>query len=354
MSRTAPVDPTVVKVTTPADILGVLPHRLGFHPTESLVVVCLEGPRRRDRLVMRFDLVAPEYDERVARDLADRVRHAGATNAVLVCYTEAPVDALGLARQGLVDLVVERLGAYEIGVIEALLVREGRWWSFHCTDARCCPDSGSALPTGLTVAASHYAAESVAHGGVVLADRDTLVSSIEPARDETSDEVRARAALEAGEALVTAIARGGVEAAGRLALSTLRRLAEGWSGGRCDVSPLDAAVVALGLRDKTARDLAMTMVLDHDEELLVALLTEMVRHVDDVDAAPLCTVLAWAAYAGGGGALAAVAAERALRCEPDYDMAELVLAGLSGMVAPSTIRDVSADVRADLAEEGGS
>ena len=83
---------TVVKISGPADILGVLPHRLGFHPTESLVVICLEGPRRRDRLVMRLDLADERYDDAVVADVVRRVQHVGASGAALVCYTDHPVD----------------------------------------------------------------------------------------------------------------------------------------------------------------------------------------------------------------------------------------------------------------------
>jgi hypothetical protein len=101
--------------------------------------------------------------------------------------------------------------------------------------------------------------------------------------------------------------------------------------------------------DKRARDEVMTLVLDHEPSVLVALLTEIARRTDDVDAAPVCTVLAWAAYADGGGALAAVAAERALRACPGYAMAELLLEGLDRMVPPSRVRTVAAEVRAELA-----
>lgn len=348
MRRAAPVDKTVVKISTPADILGVLPFRLGFHPSESLVVVCLEGPRRRDRLVMRIDLPHPRLDDRLARQMADRVRHVGASNAVLVCYTDAPVQGAGLARARLVDTLAERLAAYEIGVVEALLVRGGRWWSYQCTDLTCCPGSGSALTAELTRAASHYAAELVGHGGSVLADRATLVSSIEPAHNPVAVAVRAQATRAAEESLVGSLARDGLDAPGRLALTALRGLAEQWARGRCDVTPDDAALVALGLRDRGARDEAMTLVLDHDEGLLVALLTDLVRQVDDADAAPVCTVLAWAAYSAGGGALAAVAAERALRCDPGYDMAELVLECLNQMVPSSAVSEVAEQVRSDL------
>jgi hypothetical protein len=91
-------DPGVVRLSSPADLVGVLPWRLGFHPTESLVVVCLEGPRRRDRLVMRVDLAEPRHDAAMADDLATRVRHIGASAALLAVYTDSP-DGTG-AGQG--------------------------------------------------------------------------------------------------------------------------------------------------------------------------------------------------------------------------------------------------------------
>lgn len=345
----ADAEPTVVKISSPADILGVLPHRLGFHPTESLVMVCLEGPRRRDRLVMRVDLPAARAERRFAREMADRVRQTGASGVVLVCYTDASL-AVGqqLARASAVATLKERLDADGIETVEALLVRGGRWWSYLCTDERCCPSAGTPLSSELTKAAGHYAAESVAHGGVVLADRATLVRSIEPPSNPVAEAVRDQAACAAGELLVTVIERDGVEAAGRLAVSTLRRLAAAWSDGARELTPEDAALIALGLRDRAARDLATTLVLDHDEGVVVALLTDIVRCVDDINAAPVSTVLAWVAYVEGGGALAAVAAERALRCEPGYAMAELVLDGLSRMVTSREIREVTEQVRADL------
>jgi hypothetical protein len=54
------------------------------------------------------------------------------------------------------------------------------------------------------------------------------------------------------------------------------------------------------------------------------------------------------AYAHRHGALAAVAAERALRCAPGYPMAQLVLDGLDRMLGPDHVRAVSAAVRAEL------
>lgn len=342
-------DPTVVRISTPADIIGVLPHRLGFHPRESLVVMCLEGTRRRDRLVMRVDLPPGRFDAALVDDLVARVVHVGATGAVVVCYTDGPeLDGDGLARSGLVDALCDRLAAQRVAVVEALLVRNGRWWSYRCSDERCCPGSGTPVPVEPTAAAGLYAAESVALGGVVLADRTELVRGIEPSDHAVAVAARSQAAAHAEERLLEAFETGGLDAGRRLTVDTARRLAADWTAGRCVVEPSDGALVALGMLDKQARDEVMTLVLDHEPGTLVAMLTEIARRTDDVDAAPVCTVLAWAAYADGGGALATVAAERALRCRPGYAMAELLLEGLGRMVPPSAVREVAADVRAEL------
>jgi hypothetical protein len=347
MTSPASPDPVVVPISSPADILGVLPHRLGFHPSESLVMICLEGPRRRDRLVMRADLAPPEHDGALVADLVDRAVHIGASGAVVVCYTETPARGPGLAREPLVTALCDRLRARGVGVVEALLVCGGRWWSYRCQDERCCPRAGTPLPAELTPAAGRYAAESVALGAAVLADRKALVKAIEPSDHAVAVASRAQAATAAEQTLLAAVAAGGLEAAARLTVETACRLAAERAAGPSTVDPADAALVALGMHDKRARDDVMTLVLDHDPAVLVALFTEIARRTDDPEAAPVCTVLAWASYADGGGALAAVAAERALRACPGYAMAELLLEGLDRMLPPSYVREVASHVRAE-------
>jgi hypothetical protein len=300
-------------------------------------------------MVMRFDLTRPEHERALAEDVVARLGSVGATATVLACYTDAPARVARLARAPLVRAIRRRLAACGIELVEALLVRHGRWWSYTCTDVRCCPWEGTPLSAALTPAAALYAAESVAQGAALLPGRDVLVASIEPAGDSRSVARRAAAATAAVGLLAgvsTAPEGADLVAAGALALVTLQRLVDQRSQERYRVSAEDAAVIALGLHEVTARDLAMTMVLDCDDDGFVALLTDIARQVDDVGAAPVCTVLAWASYSRGGGALASVAAERALRCEPCYPLAELVLEALGRMVPPSEIRDLTQRVRA--------
>lgn len=341
-------DPTVVKVSSPADILGVLPHRLGFHARESLVVVALHGPRRRDELVMRFDLPEACHDDELCREVVGRLRQRGADATVLVCYTEAPGPRFGLTRAPLVRALRRALGRAGITVVDALLVRDGRWWSYLCRDASCCPPEGSALPASPTAAAGLYAAESVARGQVVLADRPALERSIEPVV------VDVRAVARATKRLVGALDAGDIEAVRRLVLPAVDHLVAAWLVGDCAIDDDEALVVALGLRAKDVRDEVMTLVLDHDPEMLAGMFTELARRTPDTEAAPVCTVLAWCAYAVGNGALAGVAAERAQRAEPGYALAELILAGLAGMQPPALVREISALVRAELTAKAAS
>jgi len=339
---------TIVKISGPADILGVVPHRVGFHPAESIVVVCLHGQRRRDGLLMRLDLGPPEHDDVVARDLATKAAHVKATGVVLVCYTESGSDAEALPRRHLIDGLRQRLASHDIDVVEALLVHRGRWWSYICDEPSCCPPDGTRLPVGLTPAAAHYAAEMVADGAVVLSDRDELASSIAPPRDRAGEAVRAGALLRAEQEVLAVLETDGMDALRTRTVDLLRSLVARWADGSRELSPDDAARVNVGLGVKDARDEAATLLLDADREVLLALLAALARQADLSQAAPVCTVLAWVAYANGQGALANVAVERALDADPGYEMARLIEDAMARMIEPSAIRAVTRDVRRDL------
>ena len=327
----------MVRLSGAEDILGVLPHRLGFHPTESLVVVFLDGPRQRDRLVMRVDLVDERHEGALAADVARRMRTMRTSAAVLVCYTERPSTDHRLPRAGLIRALTRLLSKRGVGVLEALLVHGGRWYSYHCTDPRCCPRSGSRLPAELTPAASRYAAEAVLRGGTVLPSREVLRLSVEPPVDASvregavvahgadptdaapgaavvrlADVEHARAAapasaarldgspsstaasaarrrqlvVEAAGRLMAVVREAGIEAWRDVVLATVDRLVAAWCDGETEIEDDDAALVALGLHDTRTRDEVMTLPLDHEPAVLVALFSEIARRTDDVTAEP--------------------------------------------------------------------
>lgn len=355
---------TVVKVSSPADILGVIPHRLGFHPTESLVVINLHGPRRRDELVMRFDLPPPRHDRELADDVVGRLLDRGADAAVLACYTGLGAPRSGLVRAPLFRVLRRQLRRAGVEVVDALLVNGGRWWSYLCQDERCCPPEGTEIRTELTGAAGLYAAESVRAGSVLLADRAALEASVEACAVPDPDRVD-----RAIERVVALLCSGGEPARGpcldddgddkgedglaetealsqAVELQAERMLARWTGGGGVDTD--DALFVAVGMQSIVTRDRVLGLLAEHDSGMLTGMFAQIVRLTPDEHAAPVCAGLAWFAYGSGDGALAGVAAERALRVDPTYNLARLVLVGMSAMAPPSALREVSVAVRAEM------
>ena len=352
----------VVKLTTPADLVGAIPWLVGFHPEESLVVLCLKGPRLRTGLTMRVDLPAPEDEITVAEELAARVEHDGAGSVFLVCYTTAadggPPDADarvstvgsrgGLPRAAFVEALDRALGHRGIGCKDALLVRGGRCHSYTCDVEECCPGAGRPLPETPTPAVSRVAAEDVVSGRAPLSGRAELERSV---RGPVGlRRVVADAACERAYRAVAAevAADGGAARARTLAL--LGEVLRSYEAGRPELPDDTAARVAVGLLDRQARDEVVTWILESAEAPLTALLGDLVRATPDPACPPVCTVLAWVAHAFGNGALANVAVDRALRHDPDYTMAKLVREGLNRQVPPRAVRQVCADVRRNLDE----
>jgi hypothetical protein len=107
------------------------------------------------------------------------------------------------------------------------------------------------------------------------------------------------------------------------------------------IAPLDddaVAWLALLLVNIPVRDYAWDQV-GRDVEGSVGLWTDIVRRVErDLAAAP-ATLLAFAAWRNGDGAIASIALDRALDADPDYSMAQLLLHGLDNGLPPSAWLD---------------
>jgi hypothetical protein len=329
----------VVKISTPGDIAGLIPFHVGFVPRESVVVLCLNGRRRRVGLVMRQDLVPLHLEAQLVEDLAGHVERADADAVVLAIFSEHDDTAHGLPWQHLAATLQVVL---PVPAVETLLVRSGRWWSYDCVEA-CCPPEGTPLPDTTAGTLGRLAAETVERGRAVLPDREALVRSVRPPRNAIADAVRADLLHAAEVAHTTTLAQRGLVAAREETLALVEELAGAWAAGEQQLLPEQAARIAVGLDDLWARDRLATRALESDGSVsrsYLALLIALAQATDDLVAAPICTVLAWVAYVGGDGALANVALDRALSCRPDYSMARLLETGMAHQVHPSVVRDV--------------
>lgn len=137
-----------LSVTDAEGVISLVPHMLGFHPRESLVVLIMQGNALEATL--RIDLpgsgLGLPSTRRLARHLVDYMRAApDADGACLVVYSEQERTAESLPCQGFIDVVATQLQRCGYRIHDAWLVGCQRWWSYFCTDTACCPGDGRPL-----------------------------------------------------------------------------------------------------------------------------------------------------------------------------------------------------------------
>lgn len=343
-------EPTIVRLASPPEIVAAIPVFIGFHPAESLAVMCLRGPRKRNGLAMRVDLPDPAHHGLLAADLADRAVHDGASHVIVACYTEAPDDNGELPRHDLVELLLDELRQRGLGWQEVLLVRGGRWWSYVCS-GECCPREGTPVleqPSSEVVA---LAARSALEGRAILASRAELEATVRGPVAIREAALRA-AQQRANDEFIEEVVAHGADAVLRRTLDLTRAAFDRFAAGDHTLSDDEAVRILVGLEDRLARDAVLTWALDGSVQELIVFLSHLARCALGGIAAPVCTALAAVAYQNGEGALAGIALDRALASEPGYELAQLLDVALRNQVEPAEIRAMARRTRDDLRQRG--
>jgi len=135
---------TVVKAADAAQFLSFVPRMLGYHPTQSLVVIPFHGARSLG--AMRFDLPGDEVDavDRVAATVTGmvcRVAEADAVAAVIYTGDRFDDDAR-MPHRELLAALERRADACGLRVTDLLCVAADGWGSFLDPG---CPDTGRPL-----------------------------------------------------------------------------------------------------------------------------------------------------------------------------------------------------------------
>jgi hypothetical protein len=337
--RPVPQAPPLLKVSGPADLAQIVPYLMGFHPASSLVIVGLAD--RRVRVSARVDLselLDDDADRRLAGTLT-AMAGSGVQRFVGIIYDD---DALPTGRHddptlpwsgiaGMLDAEVGRVGCE---LDEIALVSAGRIYSYVCHLPACCPPEGRPLD-----AASTAAAEATFAGLVALPDRESLAALLDPLADPRRDALLP-ALADAESDAVASIVRGEGARQDRSAKRALFAAARATDASalvpalpRAPMS--DAALVrhAVALQRREVRDRVWLAVDDRRIDGR-GLWRDMARRLPSPFDAPALFLFAWASYREGDGALAGIAAERALDSDPAYSPADLVLAALSHAVDP--------------------
>ena len=344
-------DAPPIRISGPAGLLAAVPPMLGFHPTNSLVLMCLSGGRRRVGPVARVDLPTG-HDRAMAAHLTGHARNH-ADEVVVISYQNSR------RRPPLLDDLLVELAKAGIDVMDAIAVRGGRARpALNAAMERAHP--GIPVPEPDDPQVSALTAAGALAGRSVLADRDQLRQSIagptgrrlrqaERAIDEAAagrlpapgprpalpDTVSA--ATDPEHAAEYVLRRGRVP--GPVVVLTDRALEQVAAGGQ--VAPEVAAALAVVLTDILVRDAVLALAIVELERPWLPMLIACARWTPDAIAPPLCSVLAMVAYRHGDGALAQIAVDRCLAAEPGHPLAHLMIAIMSAGIHPEELERIA-------------
>jgi len=323
-------DTRTLRIKNPGDLVASVPLLLGFHPEESAVLLTVGGAS--DPFFARVDLPSgPDDVAVVVEDLCEVAGRHGLRSVALVLFTDDP-----LAARLVHDAFVDGLATRAVDVRLAVRADGTRW--FPLSGLRGDPDVGEEYD----LATHPFTLQAMVEGRVVHESREALGDSLLPTDPDAVERVAA-AVDGSGDRLVAAArtplgerdregARRHLVAEGRWVQQRVRRLL-GEDDGLTDE---DAGRLLVGMLSVEVRDVAWAEMTRDNARRHVELWRDLVRRAPLDVLAPPATLLAFAAWLAGDGALAWCALDRAKAADPDYSMATLVERALTCAVPPST------------------
>jgi hypothetical protein len=247
--------PEHLTVHCPEDILGFIPHSLGYWPADSLVAMTMQG--KRLGATLRLDLPGPEVladPKKFGFTVRDYLRaDRQADGSLLVLFTnEGWMDGcLGSVQtySGLLASLQAALGTAGMPVRDAWYVGDSYWREAYCTDVSCCPLPGRPISA---IRDSRLNAEMVYRGSSVGPAPEDQGTAAAPMPAE------ARARLRAAEAAWTVPLD-----LRRSSREQFNVLLDSWElllgSGHCPAEPLEQGFVRATLRVPAWRDAVLVM-----------------------------------------------------------------------------------------------
>lgn len=369
-----------VTLRTAAELADALPYLLGYRPEDSIVLAALHDRERRGRFGGRARLGIParpddwpSVAQQLARGLVTGSERRGNRPESMVVYLaqepaggETGRDVMERLRP-LAQSLRTACGTLEVPVVEALCISDGRYWSYCCPGAGCCPPEGR--PMGLPGTSALAAAATYA-GLQVRGTLKEFRARLSPW--ETSAALDQETALDAASlTLVPRILDDGTR--GDVAAQTLglaERVMARLAGAAAvsGVRPADlrddellghdeAAAMILGLQDRTTRDRAAEWMEGEEAALALRLWRALARRCvgsyGEHAAAPL-TLAGWTAWSTGDEVEAREALAMALGADPDYLFARLLHQACNEGLDPESVRRCLRSERAGRGSQGQS
>jgi len=330
---------TPTRVGSPGELIRAVPYLLGFHPDPgSLVLVGL----RAGRVIVSARVDLPDLAPATVGQVLVALRRGEADSYLGIVYTTPDAATTGAAtgslpHADLITALAALAGEHGPALADALLVAGGRFWSYLCDDPACCPPQGRLVDpsTGAVEAQAVWA------GIAPLPDRAALAATLDPVPAQVGPGLLAAAERDATDARTST---GGsarfARAAVRALYAAARTLAATADAGPSDaglsdevlsdevVARLGVALEVIGVRDAVwlAQDAGR---LDGDQ-----LWRQLAQRLPGEYAAAPLFLAGWTAWRAGDGALANIAAERAVTVDPAYSAAQLLQTVLQEGIDP--------------------
>ncbi|MFE1383208.1 DUF4192 domain-containing protein [Streptomyces sp. NPDC058740] len=402
-----PSTPPQITLRGPAELADALPFMLGFHPSDSVVLVALHGENGRFGGRVRLGIPRapqewPETAEHLAECLVEgSTRHEDRPDSIVVflCQDPAPGETARRVMERLRPFA-QRLriacGELDVPVREALCISDGLYFSYCCPDARCCPPDGTPLAlsgTSVMAASAAYAGiqvrgslkdmearlkprESADDGAGHRAQRSALGEAaavlvpkiLDTPAGQGRQEVRTTT-IELAQALIERFSRPpenpapqgadglGEMLTGRAGLAAGRGYASADAADDARLTPEEAAALILGLQDRDTRDQAAEWMegpeADGALRLWRALSRRCVAPYQEYAAAPLA-LAGWVSWSSGDEPSARVALSLALEADPEYLFARLLHQACNEGLDPESLRSClrrERDARASAAAD---
>ena len=297
-----------ISIKTHEDAIAAVPHLLGFHPAESLVLL----PFSPQLPVVRVDIpVAAEdrdalWNESLRDALSPHALRAGGQALMAVmCFTQDRSNGEATSRN-----FTQRLGEIGIGVPVRLWTNGFVWSEFNSGDAgRCSQQAADRMAAAGVVAGRLRPAESrEAMAATLVGDHEPVAAQLEPA-------------------YATA---GTPDAEQEWALNRLDRFHS--DGTR--LTDRDAARLLVALQTTSTRDALWEEMTCDNAGTHQSLWIDITRRAPNEVRAPAASMAAFASWLCGDGAKAWCALDQ-VPADQSYSMAALVAGALDAGLPPS-------------------
>lgn len=157
-------------VRRPAELITLLPYLLGYHPTDSVMVLALRGQTLGTLQRVDLECWSGGRTAVIEDGLVDLVVRDDHDAVLLVGYGG---DDRG--RRTALDQLSELFEGAGVEVVDRIEVVAQRWWSVGCRDVDCCPPGGNPV---LEAAEVPLVADWIVRGVSPYRDRAALEASV--------------------------------------------------------------------------------------------------------------------------------------------------------------------------------